>query len=60
MNATFFDSPHGLKNETNFASAQDICLLVTECMKISQFQKVVSTPYYETKSIINSKKNSDK
>ena len=34
MNDTFYDSPHGLKNERNFASAYDICLLVTECMKI--------------------------
>ena len=41
MNDTFYDSPHGLKNNRNFATAYDICLLVTECMKSKQFWDVV-------------------
>lgn len=44
MNETQYDSPHGLKNEYNFATAYDICLLVTECMKIPLYLEVVSTP----------------
>lgn len=34
MMDSFYDSPHGLKNVRNFSSAYDVCLLVTECMKI--------------------------
>ena len=43
-----YDSPHGLKNQRNFATAYDICLLVTECMKNKTFWEVVSTPFFET------------
>jgi D-alanyl-D-alanine carboxypeptidase len=53
MNDTHYDSPHGLKNTRNFATAYDICLLVTECMKIPTFWEVVSTPFFETKSLGN-------
>ena len=53
MSDSFYDSPHGLKNNRNFATAYDICHLVTECMKIPIFWKVVSTPYYETRAYGN-------
>lgn len=53
MGDTFYDSPHGLKNNRNFATAYDICQLVTECMKIPIFWEVVSTPYYETRAYGN-------
>lgn len=50
---TFYDSPHGLKNVRNFATAYDICLLVKECMKIQRFWEVVQTPYYTTRAYGN-------
>jgi hypothetical protein len=51
MRDTFFDSPHGLKNERNYSSAYDICLMVAQCMRIPYFRTVVSTPFYETRSL---------
>lgn len=34
MYDTFYDSPHGLRNERNFSTAYDVSLLTQECMKI--------------------------
>jgi serine-type D-Ala-D-Ala carboxypeptidase (penicillin-binding protein 5/6) len=53
MMDSFYDSPHGLKNVRNFSSAYDVCLLVTECMKIKKFWDVVSTPYLATRAVGN-------
>jgi D-alanyl-D-alanine carboxypeptidase (penicillin-binding protein 5/6) len=57
MNDCFYDSPHGLKNARNFSTAYDICLLVTECMKIRKFWEVVSTPYHTTRAVGNEAAN---
>lgn len=56
MASTFYDSPHGLMNKFNISSAADQALLVTECMKIEQFRKVVGTKTYETKALAGSPK----
>lgn len=40
---SFYDSPHGLSNYNNKASALDVAKLATKCMKIKQFREVVST-----------------
>ena len=48
MYDTFYDSPHGLKNDRNFSSAYDTCILANECMKKKLFREVVGTSYYET------------
>lgn len=53
MMDSFYDSPHGLKNIRNFSTAYDVCLLVTECMKIKKYWEVVSTPYYATRAVGN-------
>ena len=50
---TFYDSPHGLRNERNFSTAYDVALLVHECMKIPLFRQVVGTGYTETRSLGN-------
>ena len=54
MYDTFYDSPHGLRNDRNWSSAYDICLLADECMKIPLFRQVVSSCYYETRALGNS------
>ena len=41
MGGTFYDSPHGLSNKLNYSCAEDQAFLVTECMKIDIFRKVV-------------------
>lgn len=48
MYETYYDSPHGLKNERNFSSAYDTCLLANECMKNPTFREVVNKKYYDT------------
>lgn len=48
---TFYDSPHGLMNKNNFSTAEDQAILISECMKIDAFRKVVGTKFYETKAI---------
>ena len=48
MACTFYDSPHGLMNKHNYSSASDQALLVSECMKIDVFRRVVGTKVYET------------
>ena len=53
MYDTFYDSPHGLRNERNFSTAYDVALLVNECMKIPLFRQVVGTGYTETRSLGN-------
>ena len=53
MNDTFYDSPHGLRNQRNFSTAYDVALLVAECMKIEAFWEVVSTPFHSTKALGN-------
>lgn len=53
MYDTFYDSPHGLKNNRNFSTAYDVCLLVAECMKMPKFWEVVSTPYFTTRAVGN-------
>ena len=54
MNDTFYDSPHGLRNERNFSTAYDVAILVEKCMKIPAFWQVVSTSYQETRALGNS------
>ena len=39
---TFFDSPHGLKNDRNYSTAYDVCLMCQECMKLPIFKTVVA------------------
>ena len=53
MYDTYYDSPHGLKNERNFSSAYDTCLLANECMKNPTFREVVNTKYYDTLALGN-------
>jgi D-alanyl-D-alanine carboxypeptidase (penicillin-binding protein 5/6) len=53
MYDTFYDSPHGLKNDRNFSSAYDICLLANECMKNKLFREVVGTNFYQTRAFGN-------
>ena len=48
MSNTFYDSPHGLMNKANYSSAEDMALLVQECMKYDPFRKVVNTREYST------------
>lgn len=48
MSGSFYDSPHGLMNKHNFSTAFDQALLVTECMKLDIFRRVVGTKVYET------------
>lgn len=59
MYSTYYDSPHGLMNVSNYSTAEDQALLVTECMKSDMFRKVVGTVTYETKALSSfEKKNS--
>ena len=51
MYDTFYDSPHGLRNERNFSTAYDVALLTQECMKIQLFRQVVGTRVYEAKAL---------
>jgi len=51
LNNTFYDSPHGLMNKNNFSTAEDQAILISECMKIDAFRKVVGTKQYATKAI---------
>lgn len=48
MTNTFYDSPHGLMNKSNYSTASDQVILVNEIMKIDIVRKVVSTVEYET------------
>ena len=50
MGYTFYDSPHGLMNKNNWSSAEDQAILISECMKLDSFRKVVGTKTYETKA----------
>ena len=50
MYDTFYDSPHGLRNDRNFSCAFDVALLTQECMKIQVFRQVVATRIYECKA----------
>lgn len=43
MQNTNFDSPHGLMNIQNISTAYDMCKLLTKCMSIPLFRKIVST-----------------
>lgn len=54
---TFYDSPHGLMNKNNWSSAEDQAILISECMKIDAFRKVVGTKIYETKSYASTNPN---
>lgn len=51
MENTQYDSPHGLMNKSNYSSAEDQAILVSECMKIDPFRKIVGTKVFETKAI---------
>lgn len=50
LDNTNYDSPHGLSNKCNYTSAIDQAILVSECMKIEYFRRVVGTINYETSS----------
>ena len=56
MQCSFYDSPHGLMNKSNFSSAEDQAALVNTCMRIPIFRRVVGTVTFETESIVDSKK----
>jgi len=51
MTNSFYDSPHGLMNKSNYSSAEDQAILVTECMKFGAFRKVVNTREYHTQAM---------
>lgn len=50
MYDTFYDSPHGLRNDRNFSTAFDVSLLTDKCMQIKTFREVVATRIYECKA----------
>lgn len=39
---TNFDSPHGLMNIQNISTAYDMCKLLTKCMSLPLFRKIVN------------------
>ena len=43
MNNTWYDSPHGLWNKSNYSTVEDYSLFVMEAMKNSTFREVVGT-----------------
>lgn len=43
MQNTNFDSPHGLMNIQNLSTAYDMARLLTKCMTLSLFRKIVGT-----------------
>jgi len=57
MQATAYDSPHGLMNKLNISTAEDQAVLVNECMRIDFFRKVVGTKNYETVALKGSPVN---
>lgn len=59
MYDTFYDSPHGLSNKRNFATAYDVCKLTSECMKIQVFRQVVATRIHECKALNGSHNNNN-
>ena len=58
MQNTFYDSPHGLMNKQNFSTAADQAILVSECMKLEVFRRVVATKEYTTSAQSGSPVNS--
>ena len=50
MQLTHFDSPHGLQNVENLATAYDMAKPSALCIKNDYFRQIVSTPYYECKA----------
>lgn len=50
MTNTTFDNPHGLCNNTNLSTAQDIAILTMKCMKIPLFAQIVKCTQYEFKT----------
>ena len=44
-------------NKLNISSAYDVAILVTECMKLEIFRKVVSTKVFQTKALAGSPKD---
>ena len=57
MTKSYYDSPHGLMNKNNLSSAEDQAILISECMKIDAFRKVVGTKVYETKAYVSTGSN---
>ena len=43
MYNTNYDSPHGLVNKNNYSTADDIAILISECMKLEKYRQVVGT-----------------
>ena len=54
MQNSFYDSPHGLMNKNNFSTAADQAILVSECMKLDIFRRVVGTKEYSTSALSGS------
>ena len=48
MSSSYYDSPHGLMNKSNYSTAEDQAILVSEVMKIEFYRKVVNTIVHET------------
>lgn len=46
MQNTNFDSPHGLMNIQNLSTAYDMCKLLTKCMSVPLFRKIVGAKVY--------------
>ena len=47
LSQTHFDSPHGLQNVENLSTADDVCKLTAEAMKMKAFRDIVGTTQYE-------------
>jgi D-alanyl-D-alanine carboxypeptidase len=50
MIESYFDSPHGLGNQNNVSTINDLAKLTDKCMQIPLFRLIVGSSYLETYS----------
>ena len=48
LTSSYYDSPHGLMNKSNYSTAEDQAILVSELMKLDFCRKVVNCIEFET------------
>jgi D-alanyl-D-alanine carboxypeptidase len=46
MKQSTFNNPHGLPNLKNISNPYDVSLLISHCLKIEIFKKIISTKVY--------------